>query len=282
MVHPFGDMEELPASGDAIALRVNGRLERKEIERVFDLLERHLDRERVNLYLEIDNYEGFDPDGLGEHLIRVAGLLGKLQRLDRVAVVTDRPLLRGLARIESALLPKVRYEIFRLDEREAALSWVRDERSHPREPTLKILEADRPNVIGFELDGKVSAAELVAFAEYFDSKLKRGPLLRVLGRIRRFEGFDLAALVDRHLFAMKRAALEGVERYAVVGGPSWMAAWVGAVAPLVTMQVRHFQDEERAWEWLGASLTSERPILEEREEEERRQARADGPSELHA
>lgn len=256
-------LEELPSSEGIIAMRVSGKLERAEIERMLDRLEEELQAERVNMFVEVDGYRGFELEGLADPLRRTGGLFRKLQRLDRVAIVTDRPWVRGLARLESALLPKVRYEIFRSDERERALAWVRDERTLPHDPALRLLETDRPNVIGFELDGKVSAPELAAFADLLEKKFEEGPL-RVLGRIERFAGADLSALADRDLIAMKRAALQGVERYAVVGGPRWMARWVGAIGGLVKVDVRHFDDEARAWEWLGASVTGERSLLEER------------------
>jgi len=270
-------LEELPSEGDVIALRVSGRLERDEIERMLDRLEKALENERVNMFVEVAGYTGFDAEGLPEQLRRGGRLLGKLRRLDRVAIVTDQPWVRGLARVESALLPKVRYEIFGSDERDRALAWVRGERSLPRDPALKILETNRPNVIGFEIDGKLSAAELGAVADYFNARLGRGPLLRVLGRIKRFAGADLAGLADRNLLTMKRAALDGVERYAVVGGPSWMAAWLALIGPLVKIDVRHFEDEERAWEWLGASVTAERPLVGE---PERRVTKGNGRGEL--
>ena len=55
--------------------------------------------------------------------------------------------------------------------------------------------------------------------------------------------------------AMKQLALQNVERYAVVGGPDWIRAFVGAMDPLFTMEVRHFRTEDGGWAWLaGAAL----------------------------
>jgi len=54
---------------------------------------------------------------------------------------------------------------------------------------------------------------------------------------------------------MKLKALHRVERYAVVGGPLWLAAWVAAVAPVLRLEVRHFpaDEETEAWDWLAAT-----------------------------
>lgn len=61
---------------------------------------------------------------------------------------------------------------------------------------------------------------------------------------------------------MKLKAIHGVERYALVGGPSWLRSWIGLVGPMFTMEVRHFpaDEEELAWAWLGAHPELERTL----------------------
>ena len=56
--------------------------------------------------------------------------------------------------------------------------------------------------------------------------------------------------------------MERVERYAMVGGPLWLTAWVSAVAPLLKLEVRHFTTdrEDEAWQWLGATPRQEKAL----------------------
>jgi hypothetical protein len=48
--------------------------------------------------------------------------------------------------------------------------------------------------------------------------------------------------------------LHRLERYALVGGPPWLAHWIKAIDPLFRIDIRHFEldDEALAWAWLGA------------------------------
>lgn len=255
----------LPSDESVIAVQVGGRLAASELEAMLARVEARLNEgERTELYIEVEDGTGIEVDGLAGYLRRAAGLLGKLKHLGRVAIVSDERWVRGAAKLESAILPNVHYEVFRCTERERALAWVKGERALPRDPALTIIETDRPDVHGFELDGKVTSAELAAAADYFGALIERGRPLRLLGRIRRFGGMDLAALGDRDFVAMKRGILGCLERYALVGGPAWLPAWVHAIDPLVKADVRHFEDEARAWEWLGAEPIAERPLLADR------------------
>lgn len=57
------------------------------------------------------------------------------------------------------------------------------------------------------------------------------------------------------LIPMKLAAIQKVERYAIVGGPGWLRKAVEAVNPLfeeIDMRTFAPEEEEAAWEWLGA------------------------------
>lgn len=55
---------------------------------------------------------------------RAMPLFGKLDRFGRVAVVADQAWIRAGTRLESALLPSIRYRVTMPDERDEALAWV--------------------------------------------------------------------------------------------------------------------------------------------------------------
>lgn len=257
-------LEELTTPDEVVAVRIRGALERSEIEALLQRLEARLARdEPTHLYVEVEDPAGFDPEGLASHLLRAGGLLPKLHRLGRVAIVSDRRWVRWAAKLESAILPNVHYETFTAAERDRALAWVKGERDLPRDPAFTVIETDRPDVVGFAIDGTLSAAEVRAAADYFNGLLERRTPLCVLGRIERLGGVDAAALADRDFLGMKRGMFQRLERYAVVGGPTWLRTWVHALDALVPVDVRHFDasEEDRAWSWLEASPKSERPLV---------------------
>jgi hypothetical protein len=181
-------------------------------------------------------------------------MVGKLRRFGRIAVVSDLRWIRWATKIESALLPFVSYETFTSDERHRALAWV-EGKLHPlHDPSIRIIETDRADVLGFELNGRISAADAEFAADYFNKALAEERPLRLLGRVKCIDGAELGALLGHKYLAMKVGMLKRLDRYAIVGGPPWLCAWVSALDPLVSAELRYFpaDQEPQAWDWLGA------------------------------
>ena len=148
-----------------------------------------------------------------------------------------------------------------MEEREQALAWVEGRSRYPHGEAVTLLETGDPDVFGFELGSRIGAEEMHALAERINALMdsRPGPL-RILGK---FTHFSMPAPggLDAEYVRMKLTSLHKVERYAAVGGPLWLAAWVSAIAPLLRCEVRHFpaDKEADAWNWLGASPASARP-----------------------
>ena len=245
----------IPSAEDVIALKISGRLSRDELIQIVDLVEPSLEKhEKTHVYVEAEDFTGFDVTALGEYLPRAFRMLGKLGRFGRVAVVSDLRWLRWAAKLESALLPHISYETFEAAERARALAWVEGKLNPLHDPAIRIIETDKPDVLGFEINGRVSAADAEAVAGYFNEALDRKRPLRLLGRITKIDGAALGPLLGHKFLEMKIGMLKRVERYAVVGGPIWLCAWIQALDPLVPLDLRHFpaDKEADAWAWLGA------------------------------
>ena len=256
-------MEVLKSADDVIAIRISGKLADTEladlVQRIESSLEAH---EKTHMFMEVEGFSGFDPEGFARALPSGMAMLGKLGRFGRIAVVADQRWIRAWTRIESALLPGISYEIYSSDERDEALAWVEGRREQPHRPALKIIETDKPDVLGFEIDGKLTAEEVHSAALYFDEAMNQDRPIRLFGRIRRIGGADPSAVFDGRYLQMKLKALTRVERYALVGGPAWLRAWVAALDPIVKAELRHFgaDEEALAWAWLGAEPKSERDV----------------------
>lgn len=256
-------IEMLKSKPDVIAVKVGGKMGREGLDAIVDLVEKSLaEREKTHLFADVEGFSGIELDALAEYLPRGLSMIGRLDRFGRIAVVSDQPWVRVATRIESALLPGISYEVFNPDEREQALAWVEGRRSLPHGPAIRIIETDRPDVLGFEVDGKISAAEMKAVASYFNDALKHGRPRRLLGRFKNFAWAEIGSFVEPDYYRMKLAALERLERYALVGGPAWLGAWAGLLDPLFKAEIRHFaaEDEAKAWAWLEAAPAAERAI----------------------
>ena len=256
-------LEFLKSADDVIAMKISGKLSAAEFEALVERVESALEaRDKTHMYMEVDDFSGFDLSAFARYLPRGLAMLGKLDRFGRIAVVAEQGWIRWWTRIESALLPGISYELFTMDQRDQALAWVEGRRDQPHEPSIKIIETDNPEVLAFELNGRIRTDEAEAIGEYFNDAFDLGRPVRILGRIRHVEGAQPGAFLNPEYLQMKLRALRGVERYALVGGPAWLRAWIALVDPIVKMEVRHFTAEEEAlaWSWLGAHPKAEHPL----------------------
>lgn len=257
-------LDYIDCGPDVFAVRCGGRLELAELETCLDRLKAALDaRDTTHIYAEVIGFSGLSADALAAGAKWFPEWLRRLDRVGRVALVADQNWVRWAAKVESALLPKVSYETFESDERERALDWVKGRNPIPHAPAIKIIETDRPDVLGFEIDGHSGKDELDAVAAYFLNILQNKDKVRVVGRIQSLGGFQMTGLVTGDYFAMKRSFLEKLERYALVGGPGWLRATLNTLAPLFKAEIRHFEieDEDAAWQWVEARPVSERTLI---------------------
>lgn len=248
-------MQFIESGADVIAVKITGKLMCDELLVLVERLEWSLDEhEKTHVFVEIEDFSGIEATALSEYLPRAFAMLGKLRRFGRVAVVSDLTWIRWATRIESALLPHISYETFTSDERHRALAWVEGKLNPLHDPSIRIIETDRPDVLGFELDGRISAADAEFAADYFNRALAEDRPLRLLGRVKCIDGAELGALLGHKYLAMKVGMLKRLERYAIVGGPAWLSAWVSALDPIVSAELRYFpaDQEAQAWDWLDA------------------------------
>ena len=121
-----------------------------------------------------------------------------------------------------------------------------------RHPALTQLKTERDDVYAFEIDGHVSREEVdVAYAT-LEKAYEKHDKIDLFVRIGRYDGFDLGALFSDVTYAGKLHAIRHMRRYALVGGPDWMANMIRFFNPLFRMEVRHFEldDEAEAWRWI--------------------------------
>jgi hypothetical protein len=257
-------MEILETEPGVIAVKFSGRMKPEEMDEVTTLVERSIEaHERTHVYVEIHDNFSFDVGVMAAHLPRAAAMLTRLDRFGRIAVVSEQRWIRWAARIESAILPGISYETFELAEHARALAWVEGRRALPHAPSIMIMETDKPEVIGFEIDGRISAVEADAVVDYFNAALGEDRPLRLLGKMKHIGGAELGAFFDRGFLKLKHDILGRLDRYAIVGGPGWLRAWVTALDKLTKADIRHFKasDEPLAWQWLGAEPRRLHPLV---------------------
>lgn len=119
--------EFIQTADDVIALTVRDEVGSADLEAVMDRLESALGRHgQVHVFVETRALDGVALSGLGSHIARAMPLLGQLKKFGRVAVVADQAWVRAGTRVESALLPFVSYRVFKPEQRDEALAWVKN------------------------------------------------------------------------------------------------------------------------------------------------------------
>jgi len=254
-------IEKLTAKPGVLALRVQGHVSREDVDRCFELLTENLENHpKIGLYIEITSLTGFDTEALQEDFKRGWALLDKLDRFDRVAVVSDQTWIRWASRIESALLPGISYRTYTLAERKQALDWVQGREDFPYGHAIRMVPTTRADAIGIEINGRLSAEEVGQVARDLNTMRHKRPIKAMLVHIRSLGTVDPAIVADAEYLRMKLGLLRELDRYAIVGGPDWLVSWVQLIRPLLRLELSHFHDgdEAAAWLWLGAQpLTTE-------------------------
>ena len=122
-------------------------------------------------------------------------------------------------------------------------------------PGLRVAEGDGPGLLVLDLDGRIGRADVESAAARLDEPAKGD--VRLLARLRRFEGVEPAALVSPALWRLQREGLSRVSRAAVVTSVEWLGRAIESAARLQGVEVRTFapDDEVGARAWLDAATT---------------------------
>ena len=123
-------------------------------------------------------------------------------------------------------------------------------------PGLRVDEGDGAGLLVLDLDGRIGRDDVEAAAARLDAPA--GPKVRLLARLRRFEGVEPAALMSPALWRLQREGLSRVSRAAVVTSVDWLGRAIESAARLQGVEVRTFApgDEAGARAWLEAAATA--------------------------
>jgi hypothetical protein len=248
-------IEYLASSAEVLAVKVRNGLSRAEMDGLIERLQSAIGKNpKTHVFVDIDRFRAKDWFKGVEALPRSLGLM-RLDRYGRIAIVSDDHFVRGWSRFESAILPRLRYEIFHSRERDRALQWVEGKVDEAHEAALQFLETNNPLVLAYAIDGTLAKADLERAIQVVRPRLARelGPI-SVLARIGEIRFSEPADLIDERYIRFKKETLSRVERYAVIGGPRWLEMTIKAMAPIMPFELRYFGSDEEpaAWDWVGA------------------------------
>jgi len=258
-------LEILPSPEAVVALRVSALVDEIDIERSIQAIENALaHRDRIALYVEV---AGIAPGALTRRLGDGLGKLRDLHRFPKIAVVTSQEWVRWVVHAQGRIIPQIEFRTFTQEERDEALAWasrpveLAQEDSAPAPASVHMIATTKPNVIAFEVNGQIRSADMRRLISSTREALDAHERLRVLVRVVSFDGVSLDALREEGLVSIKMRGWDQVDRYALIGGPSWMQMVASWVAPFVRAEIRHFEiaREDEAWRWVETEPRSESP-----------------------
>ena len=115
----------LDSPDDVLALEMSGTITGDDLDAVMDRADAIMAaHEKIHVFVETRGIGGMQLSALPHHFSRALPLFGRLGRFGRVAVVADQAWMRAATRLESAVLPNIRYRVFEPEERDEALAWA--------------------------------------------------------------------------------------------------------------------------------------------------------------
>jgi hypothetical protein len=186
-------------------------------------------------------------------------LLAHLSQFSRFAFMSGKEWPQAVVHFLAALIPALEMKVFAPDKSDEAMKWAAElpERK-PAPPAFRFLPTSKDNVFAFEIDGVVSSQEMPGIIDRFQAILDNHESVRLLNRMKHFGGIDPEAFLQSGLVSMKLAAMQKVERYAIVGAPGWISKMIERMNPAFPdMEMRTFpaDREDEAWAWVDAELT---------------------------
>jgi hypothetical protein len=217
-------------------------------------------QERINIFTEIDGSITFTLEGLWKDLVNSVSNFGLRKKIYRLAVVSGSDIYAFLLRVEGLVFSSIEMRVFSPDQRDEAFAWASKEpeplpKPEPPKQAIHFLQTTNENVFAYEVDGRVTEKDIEETVKELKSKFDQKEKINILARMKNFDGFDLIALLNDDLYRVKYQSLSKVEKYAVVGAPTWMRNFLELIDPAFKLKIRVFdmEHENDAWEWVGAS-----------------------------
>ena len=118
-------------------------------------------------------------------------------------------------------------------------------------PNIRKIETTRDDLYGFEVTGHITAADVENIYGLLAEAYSRHPRIDLLVRLTNYDGWDWNVITRETTMIVKTKALRHIRRYAVVGGPEWIAGMIRLFNPFLSIEMKHFASDEegaaRAW-----------------------------------
>ncbi|MBE9203528.1 STAS/SEC14 domain-containing protein [Synechocystis salina LEGE 06099] len=238
-----------------LSISLSNTVEQLEIKKIAEAFkEKFVANDRVNMVVDMSQWSDITGDAMVEDAKFELGQLGKVSRVSRMAVISNKQFVKAIINVMGSLFPMVEVKLFGPQEYDQALAFASEMPTIKTsdKPALTIIETDSPKIIGYEIDGTLTEQDIETVMPVLKEAFGKEDKIDLFARMKNFGGFDPVILNDPSLFAAKFSAIGHVRRYAVVGAPGWMKNLAGMVSSIFPIAMTFFDadQEEEAWAWL--------------------------------
>lgn len=251
--------DQLTAPDHVAAMRLSGKLTGQDIDQYKNLFDQKLaTHKHVGVCVDMTGFSDMSLEAIVKDAKVEFELLAHLNQISRCAFVSDKEWPQAMITLMGPLFPTLQMKAFPPNQIDAAKKWAADlsEVSNTQLPAFLVIPTSQNNVFAFEINGMLSAQEMPGVIKQFETFLENHEKVRFLNRIKHFGGIDPAVFMQSGLVSMKLAAMQKVERYAIVGAPGWMCKIIESVNPSfadIDMRTFSADQEADAWAWVGAA-----------------------------
>lgn len=109
-----------------LAFNWEGKFDKKAFEKDMTRFTSELKtRDKFNVYIEMHGIEGVEAKAVWEDLkFGVKNIKELTEKIDRVALVTDKDWVKNLAKVSYSVIPNIKLKTFAFKEKEVAKLWV--------------------------------------------------------------------------------------------------------------------------------------------------------------
>ena len=108
----------------AIGLKIMGKIEKEDIDRVFTLVDQKLSQvDRLAVYVEVEKMSGISMEALIEDIKKA---LPNFKRYSKKAVVSSSKWHKLFSEIGDKLFPSIEVRHFEPEQKDEALAWVNE------------------------------------------------------------------------------------------------------------------------------------------------------------
>lgn len=206
-----------------------------------------------HLLIDLTAMTDFTFSAVSVELAHIPTMMKYIYGLDRIAVISDDDWIRTAARLESALLPGVVYQVYDEDEADAALAWITEASEQPHAGAFHEIDLGDPKIAAYELTGRIDREQSERGVAMVRARLEDPDCTRLLLVITNWHGFDLDRLLSREVLNGKLEIARKLERYAIVGGPKWVRGYAEFTGAFVKADIKGFdlEDRQKAIDWLN-------------------------------